>query len=186
MKTYAVVLLVLLTGCQGKSVVKEYQALQWIELIPEDQITYQQQLTEFEHEALAGPQAGLSQVTMRTEFNGDAVKLPGFVVPLELDNERVYQYLLVPYHGACVHVPPPPANQILHVYSEDGLPIELTHDPIWVSGTIHTAALDFDVAQVGYTLEMDSAYFYDSYEQDYGGGISTTSFYEGVIDSVFN
>ena len=48
-------------------------------------------------------------------LNGQHVKIPGFVVPLDASGETVKEILLVPYFGACVHVPPPPSNQIVHV-----------------------------------------------------------------------
>lgn len=48
-------------------------------------------------------------------MDGAAVKLPGYVVPLEEVNGELKEFLLVPYFGACVHTPPPPANQIIHV-----------------------------------------------------------------------
>ncbi|MDN2483503.1 DUF3299 domain-containing protein [Vibrio agarivorans] len=184
MRKLAIACTSLILGCSTEST--HYQALHWFDLIPEDQVTYQMQLDEFEHVAAAGPQAGLSQVTMRSDIEGKSVKLAGFVVPLELDVNNVYQFLLVPYHGACIHVPPPPANQILHVTTDTGLPIELTHDPIWVEGSIMTTAMEFDVAQVGYSLAMDHAYFYDAAEADTLDHISTASPYPGVFSSVFN
>ncbi|MGF1684083.1 DUF3299 domain-containing protein [Photobacterium minamisatsumaniensis] len=179
-------MLIVIAGCSPSSEQQVYNSLGWSDLIPEDQQSYQQSLTTFEHQALAGPQMGLSQVQMRTDLSDQHVRIPGFVVPLELDHEKVYQFLLVPYHGACVHVPPPPANQLIHVYTEEGMSLEFTNDPIWIEGQVRTAALDFDVAQVGYTFSLDNAFLYDAGQQEYGKGISTISFYDGVIDSVFN
>ena len=46
---------------------------------------------------------------------GQSVRLPGYVVPLEDLAAGIKEFLLVPYFGACVHSPPPPANQIVHV-----------------------------------------------------------------------
>ena len=56
------------------------------------------------------------------ELDGQEVKLPGYVVPLNVDpSQRVTEFLLVPYFGACIHVPPPPSNQIVHVDDADQL-----------------------------------------------------------------
>lgn len=63
------------------------------------------------------------------------VRLPGFVVPLERTGNKVREFLLVPYFGACIHTPPPPANQIVHVYVDKAWEMK-TMDPIWVSGEL--------------------------------------------------
>ena len=54
-------------------------------------------------------------------FDGKRVKIPGFVVPLEGTAELTTEFLLVPYFGACIHVPPPPSNQIVYVVSGPNL-----------------------------------------------------------------
>ena len=86
------------------------------------------------------------------ELDGQAVRLPGYVVPLDFENESVSEFLLVPYFGACIHVPPPPANQIVYVktdanYSPGGL-----FDVVWVTGTLHAEAFDNEVGDAGYTM----------------------------------
>src|SRR4029450_4479016 len=43
------------------------------------------------------------------------VRIPGFVVPLDGEREKTREFLLVPYFGACIHAPAPPANQVIHV-----------------------------------------------------------------------
>ncbi len=59
------------------------------------------------------------------ELDGQQVKLPGYIVPLEVSEEgRTTEFLLVPYYGACIHVPPPPSNQIVHIFSEMGVRVE--------------------------------------------------------------
>ena len=49
------------------------------------------------------------------KMDGARVRLPGYVVPLEEVKGELKEFLLVPYFGACIHSPPPPANQIVHV-----------------------------------------------------------------------
>lgn len=87
-----------------------------------------------------------------TEFNDKQVKIPGFVVPLEGDQEKITEFLLVPYFGACIHVPPPPPNQIVYVKISEGVPIMSLSDVIWVVGTLSTESWNGDLASVGYTL----------------------------------
>ena len=57
----------------------------------------------------------LGRRTHRPELNGCEVRLPGYLVPLEGQAGEWKEFLLVPYFGACIHSPPPPANQIVHV-----------------------------------------------------------------------
>jgi hypothetical protein len=62
-------------------------------------------------------------------------KLPGYIVPLEVSEEgRTTEFLLVPYYGACIHVPPPPSNQIVHIFSEMGVRVEDLYQPYWIEG----------------------------------------------------
>lgn len=87
------------------------------------------------------------------ELDGQSVSLPGFVVPLEGDSEVITEFLLVPYFGACIHVPPPPPNQIVHVTIEGGVPIESLYDAIVVTGVISTETWSGEIAQVGYKMK---------------------------------
>ena len=86
------------------------------------------------------------------ELNGKRIKLPGFVVPLEGDDEKLTEFLLVPYFGACIHVPPPPPNQIVHVTFPEGAPVDQLYDAIWLTGTITTKRWEGDAASVGYSM----------------------------------
>jgi hypothetical protein len=72
------------------------------------------------------------------DLNGKQVKIPGFVVPLEGDGEAINEFLLVPYFGACIHVPPPPPNQIVYVKFSTAVPIDNLYDAVWVTGTLST------------------------------------------------
>ena len=86
-------------------------------------------------------------------LNGQSVSLPGFVVLLEGDSEVITEFLLVPYFGACIHVPPPPPNQIVHVTVKGGVPIESLYDAIVVTGVISTETWSGEIAQVGYKMK---------------------------------
>ncbi len=87
------------------------------------------------------------------ELDGQQVRLPGFVVPLEFEGYEVSEFLLVPYIGACIHVPPPPANQIVYVTSDDAYPIEGLFEPVWVTGEISTNGFVNELGDAGYTIE---------------------------------
>ncbi|MEH6567177.1 MAG: DUF3299 domain-containing protein [Halopseudomonas sp.] len=87
------------------------------------------------------------------ELDGKEVKLPGYIVPLTLsDDNRVTEFLLVPYFGACIHVPPPPSNQIVLVQSEEGVALDAAYIPFWITGTLHVEQSESELASAGYRL----------------------------------
>jgi hypothetical protein len=71
-------------------------------------------------------------------LDGQLVKLPGFIVPVEHEGTKVKEFLLVPYYGACIHTPPPPPNQIVYVRMDKAHDAPDLYDPVWVTGTIST------------------------------------------------
>jgi len=93
------------------------------------------------------------EAPIREDMDGREVKLPGFIVPVEADQHETTGFLLVPYYGACIHVPPPPANQTVYVVTETGKGAspEL-FDVIWVSGMMSVNRIENDIAEAGYTL----------------------------------
>jgi len=99
---------------------------------------------------------------VNNSLNGKQIKLPGFVVPLEGDGKKISEFLLVPYHGACIHVPPPPANQIVFVRSKDGSSaVRKMMDTVWVTGTMKIEKVKSKVAEASYTLYADKIESYD-------------------------
>lgn len=67
---------------------------------------------------------------------GTDVRVPGYVLPLAFEGDRAVEFLLVPTVGACIHTPPPPANQMIHVRFPEGVVVEGLYTPVWVSGTL--------------------------------------------------
>jgi hypothetical protein len=89
-------------------------------------------------------------------LDGARVKIGGYVVPLDFDATKVKEFLLVPFVGACIHVPPPPANQIVYVKSEAGIEVKGLFDPVWVTGRLQTKIAFTGLAEAGYSLEAES------------------------------
>jgi hypothetical protein len=90
------------------------------------------------------------------ELNGKRVKIGGYVVPLDFEATTIKEFLLVPFVGACIHVPPPPANQIVYVKSPQGFEIAGQFDPVWVTGTLKTEPAFTGLADTGYSLDAES------------------------------
>lgn len=88
-------------------------------------------------------------------LNGQRIRLPGFAIPLERKGELTSEYLLVPYFGACIHVPPPPSNQMIHVIARKPVRGLNTMDPVWVSGTLQIHRADTGMGMAGYRLTSE-------------------------------
>ena len=70
------------------------------------------------------------------DLDGREIQIAGYALPLELSGTAVTEFLLVPYVGACIHVPPPPTNQMVHVRIPAGYESEELYEPVWVTGRI--------------------------------------------------
>ncbi len=87
------------------------------------------------------------------ELDGERIRIPGYIVPLDFDHLAISEFLLVPYYGACIHVPPPPANQIVHVTTDEAYPMTEAFRPIWVTGVMTTQAYNHEVGDAGYSIQ---------------------------------
>jgi hypothetical protein len=108
----------------------------------------------------AARQSGSAAVNRKL---GEAkVKIPGFVVPLVVnDNGMVSEFFLVPYFGACIHVPPPPPNQIVYVkLAGGGVRLGSPEEAYWVTGTLHTQLSGNSLAKAAYTLDASKLELY--------------------------
>jgi len=101
-----------------------------------------------------------------SRLNGKKVRIPGYATPVGFDGDDVTQFLLVPYLGACIHVPPPPANQIVFVKNAKGLKIENMWEPVWLTGVIQTKSISTVLADVGYTIAVGKVEPYDAYPEN--------------------
>lgn len=88
------------------------------------------------------------------ELDGRKIKLGGFAVPLDGDGKITTEFLLVPYYGACIHVPPPPANQaILITLDKPQDIIKQPFDAVWVEGIIKIERFSNELADAGYAMK---------------------------------
>lgn len=77
---------------------------------------------------------------VRDDLNGKTVQIDGFLLPLEFSEEGETEFLLVPYVGACIHVPPPPPNQIALVSLDEKFQVSEIFAPVRITGTLQTKA----------------------------------------------
>lgn len=95
-------------------------------------------------------------------LDGQQLRIPGYIVPLEVNEDgRTTDFLLVPYYGACIHVPPPPSNQIVHVTSKVGVKVEELYQPYWIEGPMQVKASTSELAAAGYQMAAGKIYAYE-------------------------
>ena len=127
----------------------------WDKLIPPG--TYDFVPKDFEYELLFNPnfqsQLDAAGKKLDPSLEGQTIELAGFMVPIEVKNSEVTQFLLVPEAGQCIHVPPPPLNQTLLV-DTTGTPTKLRdlYEPVIVSGRLSVGTQSFEIADSGYSL----------------------------------
>ena len=100
-------------------------------------------------------------VKFNNKLDGETVKIPGFIVPLDHIGFGVTEFMLVPFVGACIHVPPPPPNQLVYVTTEEPWDAMTLWEPVWVTGKIIVKAQTNIWAETGYQISADEIDFYD-------------------------
>lgn len=171
----------------GKSQSVEFKTIDWIDLIPEDELdillnppSYIDDIVDGSFEDGIGSQIkntltpakddpyqqALISTKVKPGMDGQSVGIPGFIVPLEFDDELIVtEFFLVPYFGACMHLPPPAPNQIIYVKYAKGLELKTLYDPFWIYGTLKTSTVENDMATAAYSIDMAS--YKDYTEEDY-------------------
>ncbi len=96
------------------------------------------------------------QAPANPALDGMSVRVPGFVVPLEEGKDGLTEFLLVPYFGACVHSPPPPANQIIHVLPQPAAKGLRSMDAVWISGKLTRTRNDSYMGVSSWRLDAKS------------------------------
>ncbi|MVW76969.1 DUF3299 domain-containing protein [Pseudomonas xionganensis] len=149
----------------------EVRELTWLEMVPADappQAVEPAPIHDLSQLADALAESGPAAMQQSPaapvveELDGQQVKLPGYIVPLDVTDEgRVIEFLLVPYFGACIHVPPPPSNQIVHVTTELGVLLDALYQPFWIEGPLKVEHVSSELAEVGYQMQASKIYAYE-------------------------
>lgn len=142
----------------------EPREIEWLELMPEEDLALLMNMPEVQHEG-DGPALLPDEImTGRVvpEMANVAGRIPGFVVPLKTtEDQKILEFFLVPYFGACIHVPPPPPNQIVHVRYPEGFYLDALYDPVWVEGTLTIENTETELGQAAYALSADKVWRYE-------------------------
>lgn len=175
---YLMVLAIVLFPFTTASASNEYPLIDWLDLIPADDLEALRNPPSYLDQILDGSiedqinnqmsmsddpyQRALRSTKVREEYDGRKGKIPGYIVPLEFNDEMVItEFFLVPYFGACIHLPPPPPNQIIHVYYDKGLELESLYDAFYIEGTLQVqTSIRGDMGTSAYSLEVSQLYPY--------------------------
>jgi len=134
----------------------EYIDLDWNDLVPKGQTIVPpmlQGLIDHDQAPLSNQQPQSTGV--RTDLNGQIVRLPGFIVPIEYSGTGVTAFILVPFVGACVHVPPPPPNQLVFVTTQEPYESSGMFEPVNVIGMFGVSSMSTQLADIAYALSAD-------------------------------
>ena len=142
----------------------------WLELMPEEDQLALEAMPEISHDTPEGDgsftaKGGLKQQDKNlpavmysnktvASMQGKRIRIGGYPVPLESDSQgRSTLFFLVPYPGACIHVPPPPPNQLLLVRYPKGIALDDIYAPLWVEGDLQIEQVSNDLADAAYALD---------------------------------
>lgn len=164
-------LLVTLLSLFAPLAAAEVRELQWSDLIPEGAPPPPPPVALHDLSQLAdalaaesgppAPQQSPAEPVVEA-LDGIRARLPGYIVPLEISEEgRVTEFLLVPYYGACIHVPPPPSNQIVHATSELGGKMDALYQPFWIEGPLRVEHASSELAEAGYRMDAQKIRIYE-------------------------
>ncbi|HET9388261.1 MAG TPA: DUF3299 domain-containing protein [Steroidobacteraceae bacterium] len=139
--------------------------LDWRELLPEGERAHFTAVAPppvHDSRGEGGPPAVQTpDFNVNKTLDGALVRLPGFIVPLEaLKGGSVSEFLLVPYFGSCIHVPPPPPNQLVYVHTAKPTPIESIYDAYWVTGRLRLQTRTTRLGSTAYELNAEKIEVY--------------------------
>lgn len=104
-------------------------------------------------------QKALGSTRVIDTYANKRIRIPGFIVPLQSDDsQQITEFFIVPYFGACLHMPPPPPNQIIHSTAPQGIQLDSLYDPFWFEGTLVIDTEENALGTSAYRLELNKAY----------------------------
>ena len=101
------------------------------------------------------------QKRVNNKLDGKKIRMAGYLLPLEFSDDGVTDFLLVPYVGACIHVPPPPPNQIVFVRLRKKFLVTELFTAVWIDGTMKTRASSKKLTLVDGTADISIGYHID-------------------------
>ncbi|GAA6183101.1 DUF3299 domain-containing protein [Aliiglaciecola sp. NS0011-25] len=160
-----------------------YDEIEWIELMPQSDLDALLDPPDFLNEIKDGSEldsvqalSGMSEKSENVErfqqaltstriiqsFDKKSIRIPGFIVPLSSDDQkRVVEFFIVPYFGACLHMPPPPPNQIIYGKFSKGIKLTQLDVAFWFEGVINIETNSNETGTSAYAMTLDNIEIYD-------------------------
>ena len=160
-------------GGAGGAAVAGARALQWNDLLPDSTVAFRPPDAASDFPEIASAPVSTAQGrdltdpfkgtvapandphAPRADLAGERVAIAGYMTPLMVEGGETRTFLLVPYVGACIHVPAPPPNQIVLVEAPEPIAVREMWEPFQAVGTLHVETIDTGLAEVGYTMELE-------------------------------
>jgi nickel/cobalt exporter len=99
-----------------------------------------------------------AELGVTTTHLDQTVVMDGYALPLRAEDGRIVEFLLVPWVGACIHTPPPPANQIVHVDYPQGFEAHSQFTPIRLEGRLRHRPAEHELFLVDGTMPVAASY----------------------------
>lgn len=154
-----------LPPAKARSAAGDYEEILWPALLPEgwtvEKILEGLNLNELgdndpkAREMLQKVREMWDKAPVNPKLDNRRVRIPGFVVPLDGERDKAREFLLVPYFGACIHAPAPPANQVIHAVVDKAVSTVKLAPAMWISGTMRTVRSDTRMGVSGYEMTVD-------------------------------
>ncbi|WP_250207311.1 DUF3299 domain-containing protein [Alteromonas oceanisediminis] len=173
----------LLLTCATMADDGDYAEIEWVELMPQDDLEALMNmpdiiseiedgsardsvdsLTDLAQESAAAKRfkEALNSTRVIESFDNRRIRIPGFMVPLQADEQhRVTEFFIVPYFGACLHMPPPPPNQIIYGRVEQGFELDHLDLPLWFEGTLSLELNRNSTGASAYSMALDNIQLYE-------------------------
>jgi hypothetical protein len=146
-----------------------YKTIEWNDLMPDpwvkemskemaalSKLSYMQDTSDEANKAMNAVRKKLDEAPIVKAQLNKKIRIPGYAVPLDAERSDKREFLLVPYFGACIHTPPPPANQIVLVRPTAQSKIKKmpeSMDVLWVEGELKEGRISTSQGVSGYMLE---------------------------------
>ncbi|KJV34862.1 hypothetical protein VI08_09455 [Luteibacter yeojuensis] len=143
-----------------------YADLDWSRMVPPEDVKTLENAPPVLH---VGNQRMKQVGTLHTvaELDHQKVKLSGYVVPLESDDDgKMVEFFFVPFYGACIHVPPPPPNMLVHVKLAKGIDTPSLYDPLTLKGVLRTEVTQNAMASSAYGMQDATLMPYQNRDAD--------------------
>jgi len=133
----------------------DLKEIDWMAMIPPDELKAMEEMSEIDHSGGRMEQLFTSTNTVAS-MDGVRGKLPGYIVPIDANAAgRITEFFFVPFFGACLHMPPPPPNQIVHVKPKTPIKAGTDWDAYWMVGTLRVGLTENGIAKSAYSFDLE-------------------------------